>query len=330
LPDNTAAGEALVGAYLAVGNLQAARDSAEHLKLRQPQSAGGFYYAALIAAQEKRWDESQADFESALKLQPHRMDVLNSFVRVQVSREAYDAAIGKVQATLERDPKNAELLNLLGELYFARKDYSHAGDMFSRASTQDPQRWQTHRNLAWVKFAANDPDGALSEYQVALKLAPGEPQLVADAARVYEKQGRIDDAIAGYEALYKGNPQVQQFAANNLAMLLVTYRKDQASLDRARDLTSGFTTSDNGMLLDTVGWVRFKRGEYREALPTLERAAERAPDSNVIRFHLAMTQLQLGLRDRARSNLESALNGSDSFQGVDEARTALASLKVRA
>ncbi len=62
----------------------------------------------------------------------------------------------------------------------------------------------------------------------------------------------------------------------------------------------------------------------------MERAAERAPDSKVIRFHLAMTQLQLGLRDRARTNLESALNGANSFQGADEARTALASLKVRA
>jgi len=89
-------------------------------------------------------------------------------------------------------------------------------------------------------------------------------------------------------------------------------------------------TSDNGMLLDTVGWVRFKRGEFEEALPTLERAVERAPDSRVIRYHLAMTQIQLGLRDRARDNLESVLSGTATFQGADEARTALASLKTRA
>jgi tetratricopeptide (TPR) repeat protein len=202
--------------------------------------------------------------------------------------------------------------------------------MFSRACAANARLWQPHRNLALVKLAENDPDGAISEYEAALKLAPAEPKLVADAALVYEKQGHIDDAIAGYEALYKANPQVAQFAANNLAMLLVTYRKDRLSLDRARDLTNGFTTSDKATLLDTLGWVQFKRGEFREALPTLERAAERAPDSNVIRFHLAMAQLQLGLRERARTNLESALNGSVSFQGVEEARAALAGLKGRA
>jgi tetratricopeptide (TPR) repeat protein len=329
-PENMPAREALVAAHLSSGNLKSARDAAEEIKRLQPQSATGFYYAGLIAAREKRLDESQTDFESALRLQPRRMDVLVSLIQVQVSRGAYDAAIGRVRTLLEQDPNDAELMNLLGEVYFARKDLDHAGDMFSRASSQDPRQWRAHQNLARVKLALDDPDAAISEYQAALKIAPAEPQLVVDAARVYEKQGRIDAAIAGYEALYTQNPSTQQFAANNLAMLLVTYKKDQASLDRARDLTNGFTTSDDGTLLDTVGWVRFKRGEYQAALPTLERAVERAPDSKVIRFHLAMAQLQVGLRDRARSNLEAVLQGADSFQGADEARTALASLKVRA
>jgi Tfp pilus assembly protein PilF len=61
----------------------------------------------------------------------------------------------------------------------------------------------------------------------------------------------------------------------------------------------------------------------------LERAAERAPDSKVIRYHLGMAELQLGQPERARSNLESALAGSGSFSGSEEARTALASLKAR-
>ncbi|HEV7447450.1 MAG TPA: tetratricopeptide repeat protein [Steroidobacteraceae bacterium] len=330
LPDDAPAREGLVRAYLAAGNLQGARDAAEELKRRQPQSAAGYYYAGLVAAQERRLDESQSNFESALKLQPHRLDVLSSLARVEVARGAYAAAIGRVQTEIEQDPNNVTLLNLLGGLYFERKDFNHAADTFARVSALDPRLWQPHRSLALVKLAANDPEGAVNEYEAALKLAPAEPQLVADAARVYEKQGRIDAAIAGYEALYEGNPQVQQFAANNLAMLLVTYRKDQASLDRARDLTSGFITSTDGSLLDTVGWVRFKRGEYRDALAPLERAAERTPDSKVIRFHLGMAELQLGLRDRARTNLELALAGSDSFQGADEARTVLATLKARA
>jgi tetratricopeptide (TPR) repeat protein len=330
LPDNMPAREALIGAYLATGDLQGARTAAEEMKVRQPQSAAGFYYAGLVAAQEKRLDASKTNFESALKLEPRRVDVLSALVRIEVARGAYAAAVSRVQAAIAQDTGNVGLLELLGALYFGHKDFDRASDAFSRASTLNPRLWQPHRDLALVRLAQNDPNGALGEYHASLQLAPTEPQLVADAARLYEKQGRIDDAMACYDRLYKGNPKVRQFAANNLAMLLVTYKTDPASLDRARDLAGSFASSTDSSLLDTLGWVRFKRGEYQEALPTLERAAERAPDSKLIRYHLAMDQLRLGLRDRARSNLELALTGTDSFEGVEEARTVLASLKIRA
>ena len=124
------------------------------------------------------------------------------------------------------------------------------------------------------------------------------------------------------------SPLTRELAANNLAMLLVTYRKDRASLERARELTSSFATSPIASLLDTYGWVRYRCADYGAALPALQRAAAQAPQSNIIRFHLGMTELGLGERARAREDLEAALAGSASFTGADEARTTLASLKL--
>jgi Flp pilus assembly protein TadD len=115
--------------------------------------------------------------------------------------------------------------------------------------------------------------------------------------------------------------------ANNLAMLLVTYRTDQKSLDRARDLTAGFATSNNGNLLDTGGWVHFKRAEYAQALPELEQAAQERPQSPEIRYHLGMAEMRAGLPERARSDLETAVAGAQGFEGSKEARAVLATLK---
>jgi Flp pilus assembly protein TadD len=109
--------------------------------------------------------------------------------------------------------------------------------------------------------------------------------------------------------------------------LLVTYKSDRASLDRARDLSSGFESSQKGSLLDTSGWVRFKRAEYPQALAVLQRAVDRAPDSKQFRYHLGMTELRMGQTAQARRDLEAALAGSGSFAGADEARSALATLK---
>jgi tetratricopeptide (TPR) repeat protein len=328
-PDDVPAREALIRAYVAKQDLPAARAAAEELKTRHPDTAAGFYFSGLVAAREKRWADSQKDLERALALQPRALEVLESLARLELDRGEGKVAVGQVQAGIERDPRNPQLLNLLGELYLEQKDLVNATDSFTRAAALDPHAWPPYRNLARVKIAANDLTGAIADYETASKIAPAEPRLIIELTSLYEKQGRIDDAIARYEALYKINPGSQPLAANNLAMLLVTYKSDQRSLDRARDLTSSFAASNDGQLLDTNGWVRFKRREYQDAAAVLERAVERAPDSKVIRYHLGMAELQLGQPERARSNLESALAGSGSFSGSEEARTALASLKAR-
>jgi tetratricopeptide (TPR) repeat protein len=329
LPENAAAREWLVRAYVAKKDLPAARAAADELKAHHPDVAAGFYLAGSIAAEQQRLAASQADLERSLALQPASVDALTLLSRVEVARGSARAAILRVQAAITSSPHKAALENLLGELYLQQKDIGHASEAFGRATTLDPKAWQPHRNLAVVHSAANDPAAAVAEYEKALELAPGEPRVVVELTALYEKQGRVDDAIARYDVLYKSNPSVQQLAANNLAMLLVTYKTDKVSLDRARDLTSGFETSSDSSLLDTNGWVRFKRREYQDAAAVLQRAVERAPDAKIIRYHLGMTELQLGHRDRARSNLESALAGSGTFSGADEARTALADLRAR-
>ncbi len=155
---------------------------------------------------------------------------------------------------------------------------------------------------------------------------PREPAPAISLAELYERLGRPEDAIAQYEDVYRRNPNLSS-AAGSLAMLLVTYRTDQQSLDRARDLTAAFASSEDGLLVDANGWVRFKRGEVGQALPVLERAAALAPHSKAVHYHLAMAQLKSGERDQARVNLNTALEGTATFAGVDEARTTLAGLQ---
>jgi Flp pilus assembly protein TadD len=153
-----------------------------------------------------------------------------------------------------------------------------------------------------------------------------DPKLIIDLGALYERQGRIDDAIKIYRALHDRSPRLD-VVANNLAMLLVTYRKDRVSFDEAQALTAAFDDSDNAAMLDTQGWVRYKTGDVAEALPELEAAATRAPKSKIIRYHLGMAQLEAKQFAKARASLEAALEGGQKFAGAEEARSALAKLR---
>ena len=327
-PDDPKVREALVHAYIAERDLGAARAAAEELKRLRPDYAEGYYLAGLVAHDDNRLDDSEKNLVRALELQPASLDILTSLTQFSLERGRGAAAIVRLQQLADHDPRNVQLLDLLGGTYLELKDLLHATEFLSKAIAVDPRSWVAYRDLAQARLVSGDVNGAIESYQAAGKVAPTQPRVVTELAAIYEKQGRIDDAIACYDTLIKRDPAAQHLAANNLAMLLVTYKSDRASLDRARALTADFATSDNASYLDTMGWVRFKRREYRDAVIALERAADRSPDSKVIRYHLGMTQLRLGERENARTNLESALSGSGNFRGSEEARSALANLKA--
>ena len=326
-PQNPQVRVALVRAYLADRDLTRARAAVEDLKKLRPDFAAAYQLAGRIAQDANRLDDAEKELERAFELEPASLDILTSLTQLTLERGHTTAATTRLQHVLAGDPENPRILDLLGATYLEASDLPHATQMLSKAGALAPRSWEIHRHLAQVRLASGDPGGAITEYQVAFKLAPMQLRVAAELALLYEKQGRVDEAIACYEALQKSNPAARGFAANNEAMLLVTYKTDQASLDRARAMTASFDTAADASLLDTAGWVRFKRREYREALVLLERAADRSADSKTIRYHLGMTQIRLGQRARARMNLEAALAGSGSFTGSDEARSALASLR---
>jgi tetratricopeptide (TPR) repeat protein len=274
-------------------------------------------------------DVAEKEYEHALTLKPSGIDVLLAISHLETSRGQGAKAVTRLQGVLTREPNNALAADLLGEVYSATKDYAHAEEAFKHASVLAPHWATPYRDLALMKLATNDIAGAITACQSGLQANPDDVAMNVQLANLLEGQGRVDEAITQLDGVYKRNPRLQAIA-NNLAMLLATYRKDQADLDRARDLSASFATATDPSLLDTNGWVRFKRGDYAEALTVLERALERRPDSAEIRYHAAMAELHAGQRDRARDNLQSALSGSGKFVGADEARATLASLKSSA
>lgn len=325
-PDNAGAREAMIRALIGTNELDAARRAAEDLKLVAPSSASGSFLAGMVAQNQGRLDDAQREFEKALKLQPQAMDALTALTRLDMQRGRGAAAISRIQAAIDGGVKNPITRNMLAEVYLAQKEPGKALPLLAEALKESPKWWVLHRNFASAKLLAGDQAGAIAAYEAGIRATNHQPALVADLASIYERLNRIDDAIAQYEELHRRNPRLD-LAANNLAMLLVTYKQDPASLDRARDLSAPFATSEVAAYLDTHGWVRFKRGEIHQALPVLERAAAESPDSKVVLFHLGMAQSEAGERDKAIATLEKALAGDGKFAGNDEARLTLARLK---
>ena len=327
-PTNIAAREVLVRMYVGRKDLPAARVAAEDLKTLAPEKAVGFYLAGLVAQSEKRNDDARAGFTHALELQPNAADALAALARLELTSGHADRARAAVEQALARDANNVAARNLLGELHLAAKEFQPAREQFDQVIARAPQWPLGWRNLALTQIAANDPRGAAATLESGIVKANWDFSLVADLAALYERNREFDKAIGKYEELILKHRGIEA-AENNLAMLLVTYRKDQKSFDRANELTQQFANSPNPALLDTHGWVLYRRGQYAEALAVLERANHIAPNAQVVRFHLGMAQLKSGQNVQARESLQGALRNQPAFAGADAARAALASISGR-
>lgn len=330
-PQNVAARESLFRAQVSAQQWDDAHRTAENIKLLRPDQALGFYFAGLAEEGRGRLDDSRREYQRALELQPDGAEPLAALVRVLLQQGKSDAAVARLQSVIDGYPQNAVARNLLGEVYLAQKKPNDALREFEQAIARASGWWVPYRGAALAQLAAGNFDAGIRAYERGLRAAvadSGKAALWIDLAAVYERQQRPNDAIRSYEELLKLDPG-STLAVNNLAMLLVTYRSDQASLDRARDLTARFASATDPALLNTQGWVKYKRGEFEAALPLLAQAVEKAPDSPLMRFHLGMAQYRVGQLTDARGNLEHALQSDNPFVGVDEARATLEQLKKK-
>lgn len=327
-PTHVLAREILVRMYIERRDFAAARVAAEDLKTLAPERAVGYYLAGIVAQADKRNAEARQSFERALELQPDAADALAALMRLHIAANQTGEARALAERVLARSPDNIVARNLSGELYLAARELEPARAEFTKVIAAAP-RWSLgYRNLALAQIAAKDEAGAIGTLEKGIVDCDWDFALVADLAALYERSRQFDKAIDKYEALVahrRGNTA----AENNLAMLLVTYRTDQKSLDRARELSEQFAQSENAALLDTHGWVLYRRGQIAEALAVLERAKQIAPDAQVVRYHLGMAQLKSGQNAQARENLQAALQNKRVFAGVDEARAALASISSK-
>ena len=304
----------------------AAELAASAVRDLHPELPDGWYLAGLVAEAQGRTEVALADYDKALAINGRAQEPLDAVLKLLLSSKREAAAMQRLARVIAAYPDDAYAINRRGEIFLGARRWTEAQSAFQEAARVAPQWWVPSRNLAYVRLGQNDQEGAATILRTASERLNQPEPLVGELATLLQKAGRSDDAIAAYEALLRRNPR-SDFAANNLAMLLVTVRNDSASLNRARDLASRFTAAKNPSYLDTNGWVLYRHGDATAAVPLLEKAISLAPDAALIRYHLAMAQYDAGQIASAVNNLERAVRGKQNFDGLDNARAKLAAWK---
>jgi len=157
---------------------------------------------------------------------------------------------------------------------------------------------------AGLASGLGDTDRALSILESGIAQYPDSVDLRMARVFAYERAGKTDAAIRDLRRLLEQRPgdAVLQNA------LGYTLADNNRQLEEAAALVSAALeqTPDSAAVLDSMGWVRFRQGRPREALPYLERAGDLGQDLE-IDLHLGDVQWALGDRAAARRTWQQAL-----------------------
>ena len=226
---------------------------------------------------------------------PERLDLVLALGNAAVVAGKLDLAIASFQKVLE----NLE------------PDSREAGDLYLRIG-------ETYRRKG-------DGDAAIAALTRASQLLPDQPVVVGTLALVLDGFGKKDEAEQAYRATLQLDSD-NAIAMNNLAFLLA---------ERGEDLDHAWGFARRAMelvpedvdMIDTAGWVQWKRGQTDEAIGLFAEAFGKMPGNDGYRRHL-MLALEMKRNQSASINeLKGLLSGDLSPASMEKVQELLQSVR---
>ncbi len=149
-------------------------------------------------------------------------------------------------------------------------------------------------------------DDAVSLIQEGLEIDPANTDLMLELGIIYDKQGKTDKAIEQMKAVIAIDAE-QPDALNYLGY---TYADKGILLDEAEAMIRKALGKkpDNGYILDSLGWVYYKKGLFDQALAELLKSVKLIPDDPVILEHLGDIYLKMNQPGKALEYYQRSLS----------------------
>ncbi|HYH86309.1 MAG TPA: tetratricopeptide repeat protein [Pyrinomonadaceae bacterium] len=303
-------------------NIAAARSDFEAARSTMPNSPLVYVNLADVAAAENKADEAQQQLERALSIDRTNFQALSALINLGAATRQLDAVRARIEQLAAEQPNNAQLHYLLGQAYrtgnaVQQPDAARAEAAFQRAIQLDPDYMSAYSALAEVYFGMQQPDRAIGEYKKITERRPDDFIAYRNIGLIEAGRGQHDVAAEYYRRVLSIRPD-EPVAANNLAALYADHGKGNAeeAMRLAQDVVRRFPAEPG--FADTLGWVYYRKGLYRDAIEQLQRAvagaAKRGGDNSLYRWHLGAALAANGDKAAARRELQKCLELSAQEQ----------------
>jgi tetratricopeptide (TPR) repeat protein len=269
---------------------------------------------------------ARAAFRRALELDSDAVEAVAGLTALDLGDRNYASAKTRVDEQVVKSKSRPEVLILAARVYAATGDLASAEQFLRRAIDINPSLLPAYGMLGRLYLDQKRLQEAQREFDTLAQRQTKPVAALTMSALISEVQGNQTEARKRYEQVLSVDGAAP-IAANNLAWM---YAESGENLDRALQLAQTAATSspDQPEVMDTLGWVYYKKNLPDLAIRQFSRCVEKEPSNGAYHHHLALAQLQAGQTEQARQSLQRALKTSSNPTTTAEIRQALASLSV--
>ncbi len=141
----------------------------------------------------------EEELKKALEISPQGLDARLALHAFYLRNGRGEEALSVLTDGLSGAKSDAVLYNALAKASLGRKDAKGAEEYLTKARASNPAYLQTYYNTATLMLAKGKPEEAVSQYDLALGVAPGDVRALTASAAVLDKQGKTDEALSRLE-----------------------------------------------------------------------------------------------------------------------------------
>ncbi len=320
-PRNVVARLTVIRSLLASKDLSRAEREIAALQAEQPNLPDVHVQAGLLAMMRNDLPGARKAFERAQSLPPRSLEAVSGLIAVDLKAGDLTGARARLEKRLAEGDSSTALSLLAARTYFSLKDFA-AGERTLRAAIEaDPSNLQPYGMLGQLYVSQKKLDQALKEFETLAAKQSKPVGALTMTGIIHQTQGDVKAARKQYEAALAIDPNAA-LAANNLAWL---YAESGENLDVALQLAQTATAAapDVPEVMDTLGWVHYRKNDFLRAIPFFEKTVEKVPANASYRYHLGLAYLKSGDEARGRATLKQALSANPDAATAAEIRRLL-------
>lgn len=337
-PDWEAA--AILKAQLLIANPNAVIDWLASFLKQYPDARDARLAYARALIEGKRYDDARNEFATLLKAEPNRPDLLYSLGLLSLQLGDTKKAESYLKSLLDKDFAESDSVHFyLGQIAENAKRVPEAIAQYDAVMPGTAHYLQAQGRAATLLASTGQLQQARDRLHVAQQANPKyrsdllvlEAQMLGDNGRNADAYQLLADAVAAspndttllYEsALYAerlGKTDVLERNLRKVIALKPDYAHAYNALgyslaDRNQRLEEANALIDKALamapqdaaILDSKGWVNYRRGDLPGALAMLQKALAQRPDPEIA-AHLGEVLWKMGRRDEATKTWDEAL-----------------------